>query len=109
MLLLNLYRAFQGLKSEKLKNEFIKPVFEIKTFAIEGELIPPERLGFNDPHLLNAVNYIVAASIEKLYSFSLSDEDLKLLTDLADRERKALIDRHLNSLDIIKTIEMPMD
>jgi len=104
MLLLNLYRAFQGLKSEKLKNSFIKPVFEIKTFSIEGELIPPDRLGFNDTHLLNAVNYICASSIEKLYSFSLTDDDLAGLTALANRERKALIDKHLNSLDMLDVI-----
>ena len=37
-------------------------------------------------------------------AFSLTDDDLAGLTALADRERKALIDKHLNSLDMLDVI-----
>lgn len=104
MLLLNLYRALQGLKSDKLDNPFVKAVFELKTFLIEGELVPPDRLGFTDPALLFAVDYITASSIEKLYSFTLKAESLSSLIDLADRERKAIVDRPLKSLDMLEVL-----
>ena len=39
MLLLNLYRALQGLKSDKLDNTFVKAVFELKTFVIKGNVL----------------------------------------------------------------------
>ena len=104
LLLLNLYRALQGLKSDKLDNTFVKAVFELKTFVIEGELVPPERFGFDDASLLNGVKYIIESSIEKLYSFSLKDDSLELLSDLADRERKAIVDRPLKSLDMLDVL-----
>ncbi|MCQ2519938.1 MAG: DNA repair protein RecO [Lachnospiraceae bacterium] len=102
MLLLNLYRAIQGLKSEKLDNKFVKAVFELKTFVIEGELIPPEALGEYKSEVISAVNYITNSSIEKLYSFALSEEGTKELSELADKERRRIVDRHLKSLDILE-------
>lgn len=104
MLLLNLYRAIQGLKSEKLKNSFVKAVFELKTFSIEGELIPPEKLGEFMPETLKALSYISGATIEKLYSFGMSDEGVTDLLRLADVERSRLVDRPLKSLDILNTL-----
>ena len=85
-------------------NSFVKAVFELKTFVIEGELVPPDRLGFTDPALLSAVDYITASSIEKLYSFTLKAESLSSLIDLADRERKAIVDRPLKSLDMLEVL-----
>ena len=104
LLLLNLYRAVQGLKSDKLENSFVKAVFELKTFIIEGELIPPEKFKALRPETLEAVKYIADSSIEKLYSFALSDEGTKELTELAEYERAHLVDRHLKSLDILKSM-----
>lgn len=102
LLLLNLYRALQGLKSDKLDNRFVKPVFELKTFSIEGELIPPERLMAIKPETNSAISYIASSSIEKLYSFSLSDEALEELIKICNIERSKLVDRPLKSLEILE-------
>lgn len=104
LLLLNLYRAIQGLKSERLDNKFVKAVFELKTFVIEGELIPPEKLDEYKSDTLAAVNYITNSSIEKLYSFALTDEGTRELIELANRERARLIDRTIKSLDILNVM-----
>lgn len=104
LLLLTLYRALQGLKSDKLKNSFVKTVFEIKTFILEGEFIPPERFGEFRSEVYTAVKYITETPIEKLFSFSLTNEGLAELTSLADKERKSLVDRNLKSLEILNVM-----
>jgi len=104
VLILHVYRALQGLKSEKLSNRFIKTVFEIKLFMLEGEFIPVERTGNYSDLVYEAVDYIQNSSIEKLYNFKATDELLFKLTEIADFERKHLIDKKLTTLDILNTM-----
>ena len=104
MLILLLYRALQGLKSTKLKNDFVRRVYEIKLFSIEGELIPPESLGKFSNKLLNVVRHINESSIEKLFNFEPEKEVFEELKALADIERKKLVDKKLKSLDLLETM-----
>ncbi|MCR4961203.1 MAG: DNA repair protein RecO [Lachnospiraceae bacterium] len=104
LVLLLVYRALQGLKSEKLDNSFVKTVFELKMFVIEGDLIPPKRLGETSADIKAAVDYIIGASIEKLFSFSLKDDGNEKLRLLAGEERKRIVDRKLNSLEILEVM-----
>ncbi len=104
MLILLLYRAFQGLKSTKLKNDFVRRVYEIKLFSIEGELIPPESLGKFSNKLLNVIRHINESSIEKLFNFEPEKEVFEELKALADIERKKLVDKKLKSLDLLETM-----
>ena len=104
MLILLLYRALQGLKSMKLKNDFVRRVYEVKLFSIEGELIPPESLGKFSNKLLNVVRHINESSIEKLFNFEPEKEVYEELKALADIERKKLVDKKLKSLDLLETM-----
>lgn len=104
LLLLLCYRALQGLKSDKLKNDFVRTVFEIKLFMIEGEFIPVERIKSFSDSVVSEIGYIQNSSIEKLFNFSISDEDLCSLKEIAEYERRHLIDRPLKSLDILNTV-----
>ena len=101
LVLLLVYRALQGLKSDKLDNSFVRSVFELKLFVIEGDLIPPESLGETSADLRCAVDHIINASIGDLFSFSLKDDGNARLKALADAERKRIVDRKLNSLEIL--------
>lgn len=104
LVLLLVYRALQGLKSEKLDNAFVKTVFELKTFVIEGELIPPENLGTFSKDVKAAVDYIINSNIEKLFSFSLAGNGNEELRQLAEMERKRLVDVKLKSLEFLELI-----
>lgn len=104
LLLLLCYRALQGLKSDKLSNTFVRAVFENKLFMIEGEFIPLDKIG-NFPDITVAtIEYIMESSIEKLFNFSPSEAVLSDLYTICDYERKHLVDRHIQSLDILKTL-----
>lgn len=104
LLLLLVYRALQGLKTDKLKNRFVRYVYELKLFSIEGEFIPIEKIGSFSQNVIDVVNYINQSSIEKLFNFIADDALQKELIKISDYERKHLIDRHISSLDILNTI-----
>lgn len=102
VLLLLLYRALQGLKSERLSNTFVRRVYEIKLFCIEGEFIPIENLGVFTPSVKDAVDYISNSTIEKLFNFTVDEETDKTLSYIADTEMNRLTDRKFKSLEILK-------
>jgi len=104
LLLLLLYRALQGLKSEKLDNSFVRTVYELKLFSIEGEIIPIENFGNYCDATRKAVGYIIGSTIEKLYSFTVSEEIKEDLKAIAERERKRLVDVKLKSLEILESM-----
>ncbi len=104
VLLLLLYRALQGLKSEKLSNDFVRSVFEIKLFMIEGEFIPIERLGSFSDSVYSCIDYLFNATIEKLYNFKAEASLKEALKEIAIKERNRLVDKHLQSLDVLETM-----
>ena len=104
LLLLLCYRALQGLKSDKLSNTFVRAVFENKLFMIEGELIPLDKIGNFPDITVSTIEYIMESSIEKLFNFSPSEAVLSDLYTICDYERKHLVDRHIQSLDILNTL-----
>lgn len=104
LLLLLLYRALQGIKSEKLDNSFVRTVYELKLFFVEGEFIPIETFGNFCEATNKAIEYIGESSIEKLYSFSVSDEIKEDLRMIAELERKRLVDRKMKSLEILESM-----
>lgn len=104
LLLLLCYRALQGLKSDKLSNTFVRAVFENKLFMIEGEFIPLDKIGNFPDITVSTIEYIMESSIEKLFNFSPSEAVLSDLYTICDYERKHLVDRHIQSLDILNTL-----
>lgn len=98
-----LYQSLRALLHEKLSNILIRYIFEIKALAINGEYpgIPQRDI----PYLAStqyAVNYIVASSVEKLYTFTVTEEVLAELSQIADRYRKHFMDRKMKSLEILQ-------
>jgi len=104
MLILLLYRALQGLKSTVISNTFVRTVFELKLFMLEGEFIPLEKIGnFND-EVYSAIDHIQSIKIEDLYRFRVSDETLNKLFEISEYERKRLVDKKLPGLEILETM-----
>ena len=51
-----------------------------------------------------ALNYIAESSVEKLYTFTVSDKVLAELSQIASEYRKRFMDRSFKSLEILKTL-----
>ena len=103
--LLLLYRALQGLKSKNLSNEFVKTVFEIKLFMIEGEFIPLEKIGsFSDKAYSVIMDHILNSGIEELFNFKVDDDTFEEMVKVASYERDKNVDRPLKSYNILSSL-----
>lgn len=102
LVLLLLYRSLQGLKSEALDNKFVRNIYELKLYAIEGELIPVTSIENVSTVIVSFVNYIVNASIQDLFKVGIKEEYLDELENIVNYQRKHLIDKKLKSLDILE-------
>lgn len=101
-----LYQSIRALGNERLKNDFIKAVFEIKALVVEGEFpgIPDIGSKSYDQSTIYSVDYIVNSTIEKLFSFEVSDTVLAELKAIGNTLIERYTDRKFKSLEILATL-----
>lgn len=102
-----LYQSLRALLHEGLSNMLVRYIFEIKALAINGEYPGlPKR---DVPYLVSteyAVNYIVNSTVEKLYTFTVKEQVLEELSQIAYIYRERFIDRKLKSLEILDELNV---
>lgn len=99
-----LYQSLRALMHEKLSNRLIRYIFEIKAMVLSGEFPGmPENADYEESTCY-AVHYIMSSSVEKLYTFTVTDAVLEQLARLADNYRKRYIDRDFKSLEILESL-----
>ncbi len=100
-----LYQSLRALESGKYEREFVRMVFEIKAIVLNGEFpgIPDNREYLKDTQY--ALSYIEKSTIEKLYSFEVSQEVQKELILIAKIYCNRFHDKRFASLDIIEGVE----
>ena len=99
-----LYQSLRALSVPSLSRELVRYIFEIKSIVINGEFpgIPTDwKLEASTEY---AMQYIVSASIEKLFTFTVSDSVLVQLEQLSHHYCSKIWDRDFKSLEIIKTL-----
>lgn len=99
-----LYQSLRALIAPALKNTLVKCVFELKAFAVNGEFpgIPQDmRL---EESTVYTLEYIASSSVEKLYTFTVTDIVLVQLEAVAANYCRKLLDREFKSLEILKTL-----
>lgn len=97
-----LYQSLRALLHEAYDNRLVRYIFEIKAVVLNGEYpgIPTE--GAYEESTQYALSYIAQSSIEKLYSFRVSDEVLRELSQIAAIYQRRFIDRKMKSLEILE-------
>ena len=103
--LLNLlYISLKALLNEKIGNNLVRCIYEIKALCIEGEFpgIPGGRKFLDST--VYTVNYIATSPLKKLYSFDVSKEVLSELEDITAEYRKRSIDKPLKSLEMLESL-----
>ena len=99
-----LYQSMRALCAPALPNPLIKAVFELKAIVVNGEYPGPPQERKLEESTLYALHYIATSSIEKLYTFTVNDNVLQELTQVAEEYRKRFTDREFKSLEILKTL-----
>lgn len=99
-----LYQSLRALMHEKLPNQLVRYIFEMKAMVLNGEFpgVPEKRKW--EESTVYAVQYIMVSSVEKLYTFSVTEEVLAELKEIADTYRKRYIDRTFKSLEIVDNL-----
>ncbi len=96
-----LYQSLKALMHEKIPNNLVRYIFEMKAMVLSGEFPGMPREGKFEESTRYAVNYIMESSIEKLYTFTVTDSVLTELAWIADEYRKRFVDKKFKSLEII--------
>ena len=94
-----LYQSLRALLKPSVPNRLVKPVYELKLMEINGEYreLPLGRL--NDSTLY-AWQYVLAAPVESLYTFTLTDQVLGEFVRCVEQNKERFIDKTFHSLDI---------
>lgn len=96
-----LYQSMRALQNEHLSNELVRYIFEIKAMTVNGEFPGvPENKEFEEATRYT-VSYIVRSTIEKLYTFTVSDKVLAELGRIAEKTRRRIMDKDFKSLEVL--------
>ena len=98
-----LYQSLRALAHPSLSNSLVKCIFELKALQVNGEY-PGAPKGEWQESTLYALQFIASSQVEKLYTFTVKEEVLAELQDIADKYRKRFMDRHFKSLEILETL-----
>ena len=99
-----LYQSLRALQLPSLHKELIRYIFEIKALTLNGEYPGlPENREYLDSTVYT-MNYITESTVERLYTFTVSEEVLSELRAIADGFRKRFMDREMKSLTILEGI-----
>ena len=99
-----LYQSLRALAHPTLKNQLIRAVFEIKSVVINGEFpgVPESRKYLDSTYY--AVDYIMNSSIERLYTFNVTDDVLDELRLIGTWTRKNCMQGRFKTLEILDTL-----
>ncbi len=99
-----LYQSLRALSVSALPNDLVRCIFECKSIVINGEFPgPPQNVNLEESTIY-ALHYIAASSIEKLYTFTVTDSVLAQLKDVSAGYMKRFVGRDFKSLEVLKTL-----
>lgn len=100
-----LYQSLRALLHPGLANELVQYIFEIKALSLNGEYPgPPGSETFLDSTLY-ALTYIVNTTVEKLYTFTVTEKVLMELSHITEMYRKRFVDKKFRSLEILREMK----
>lgn len=98
-----LYQSLRALTSDKFSKEFVKTVYEIKAIMIQGEFGVKDNTKY-DESTLYTLEFLRKTAAEKIYTFSVKDNILDELKEIAKDAVRYSIDRPLKSAEILSTL-----
>ena len=97
-----LYISLKALLSEKLDNQLVKVIFELKTMVINGEYPQVAEIKNISPSATYTLQYIISSSLEKLYTFTVTPEILTEIKAIMKKYRERYIEKSFKTLEILE-------
>ena len=103
-----LYQSLRALLKESLPRKLVRYVFEMKAMVLNGEFpgMPAGDGRAYDEATAYTVEYITGSSIEKLYTFVVTQRVLDELAMIMDHYTNRYIDRKFKSLEVLKELNL---
>ena len=98
------YQSLRALLHEGIPNRLVRYIFEMKAMALNGEFPGMPKEGKWEESTAYAVAYITDSSVEKLYTFTVTEKVLGELKEIADDYRRRYLDRTFKSLEIVDNL-----
>jgi len=99
-----LYQSLKAVSAPSLPNPLVRAIYELKSVIVNGEFPGiPEGKNYL-PATEYAVDYIVNSSIEKLYTFAVTEEVLREIKGIAEKICKMCLQTRFKSLEILDTL-----
>lgn len=99
-----LYQSLRALSVPALSKPLVRCIFECKAIAVNGEFPGPPQDEALEASTVYTLQYIAASSIEKLYTFTVTDKVLEQLKDVSAKYMKRFVGRDFKSLEVLKTL-----
>lgn len=100
------YQSLRALSVPSLPRLLVRYIFELKAMVYTGEC-PQTFEQFDswnlNPSTLYALQYVVASPVEKLYTFTLTDEVCQEFGRVVTWMRKRYVEQKFKSLEILET------
>ncbi len=97
-----LYQSLRALSVPALSRELVRYIYEIKSIVVNGEFPGVPADAALEDSTIYALNFIVNSPVERLYTFTVSEQVLKELGTLAGRYCDKAFDREFKSLEILQ-------
>lgn len=104
MLLGLLYQSLKALSAPSIPRPLVKVIYECKAIAVNGEFPGVPRDRELSPSAVYALEYVANSSLEKLYTFTVTESVLAELSSVAEDYCKKYLRRDFKSLEILKTL-----
>lgn len=97
------YQTLRALASGKIEMVLIRAIYELKTLVVNGEYPDVnQEEGLVSPATLYTLQYIVATPVEKLYTFTVSEEVLLQLQTVMKKYMATYVEKRFKSLEILE-------
>jgi len=98
-----LYQSLRALLKESIPNRLVKPVFELKLMQLNGEY-REQPIGRVSESTLYTWEFILYSTIEKLYTFNVTEEVLLEFARCVEENKRRFVDKQFHSLDILEIL-----
>jgi len=101
-----LFQSVRALGVASIPNELVQYIYEIKSIVVNGEFPGVVNKDKLLPDTVYTVEYIVNSSLDKLYTFNVSEPVLEELAQCADIYRTNFLRKNFKSLEILKNCRL---
>lgn len=98
------YQSLKALLVKSLDRKLVQCIFELKAMVINGEFPGMPTEGVWQESTRYAISYIMSSSIEKLYTFTVSETVLAEMIRITEKYRYHYIDREFKSLEMLSVL-----